>query len=295
MKHQPRNIMKTIGPLGPGEVVTGVPGSGWSDVFTHWRWNIEALTETDGTNTLAMIRCPYRPFAHFDISALFRDYPVHLPFPEGWTPDGERPPFPGTVFSLPWQTAPDIRCYIVFADYDDVIEAWVFHSNQGRDYGLLCGCAWWTPEDGWRYHASDQVARAHNEKDRDIGQRLTHQGITFGFAAMYLLSCKNVTTERVLPTRQQRRYYERRGEPIPNEHRIIVKVPGKGTHTLAGPLRPGEAQIPAHMVRGHFAEYTEERPLFGKYSGRFWIPAHVRGVGDAKPREYVVKPSGVTT
>jgi hypothetical protein len=110
-----------------------------------------------------------------------------------------------------------------------------------------------------------------------------------------MLECKNVTSERVLPTRQQRRMYERRGEPIPNEHRIIVKVPGKGTHTLAGPRRPGEAQIPAHMVRGHFAEYTEERPLFGKYSGRFWIPAHVRGVGDAQPREYVVKPSGVIT
>lgn len=105
-----------------------------------------------------------------------------------------------------------------------------------------------------------------------------------------MLNCGNVTTERVLPTRQQRRIYERRGESIPNEHRIVVKVPGKGTHTLAGPRRPGEAQIPAHMVRGHFAEYTEERPLFGKYAGRFWIPAHVRGIGDAQPREYVVKP-----
>jgi hypothetical protein len=31
-----------------------------------------------------------------------------------------------------------------------------------------------------------------------------------------------------------------------------------------------------HICRGHFAIY-EEKPLFGKYRGRFWIPQHVRG------------------
>lgn len=35
--------------------------------------------------------------------------------------------------------------------------------------------------------------------------------------------------------------------------------------------------VPAHVCRGHFAEYIEERKLFGKYTGRYWIPAHVRG------------------
>ena len=32
-----------------------------------------------------------------------------------------------------------------------------------------------------------------------------------------------------------------------------------------------------HICRGHFAHYTEENPLFGKYSGDFWKPDHTRG------------------
>jgi hypothetical protein len=32
-----------------------------------------------------------------------------------------------------------------------------------------------------------------------------------------------------------------------------------------------------NIVRGHFSTYSEERPLFGKVAGTFWIPCHVRG------------------
>jgi len=36
-------------------------------------------------------------------------------------------------------------------------------------------------------------------------------------------------------------------------------------------------ELPLHTVMGHFATYTEEKPLFGKYSGTFYIPGHLRG------------------
>lgn len=32
-----------------------------------------------------------------------------------------------------------------------------------------------------------------------------------------------------------------------------------------------------HLVRGHFATYTEESPLFGRFVGTVWKPSHVRG------------------
>jgi hypothetical protein len=38
-----------------------------------------------------------------------------------------------------------------------------------------------------------------------------------------------------------------------------------------------EGNTPLHLCRGHLKHYTEEKPLFGKYSGTFFIPAHVRG------------------
>jgi hypothetical protein len=35
-----------------------------------------------------------------------------------------------------------------------------------------------------------------------------------------------------------------------------------------------------HFRRGHFKEYTSEKPLFGKYTGAFWWEAHVAGSAD---------------
>lgn len=35
--------------------------------------------------------------------------------------------------------------------------------------------------------------------------------------------------------------------------------------------------MPLHLCRGHLKHFTEEKPLFGKYPGTFFIPAHVRG------------------
>jgi hypothetical protein len=53
--------------------------------------------------------------------------------------------------------------------------------------------------------------------------------------------------------------------------------------------------MPVHVVRGHFARYGEEygrKKLFGKYSGRFFIPQHVRGSEDvgSSEHEYIIEP-----
>jgi hypothetical protein len=46
-----------------------------------------------------------------------------------------------------------------------------------------------------------------------------------------------------------------------------------------------------HIVRGHFAEYTEEAPLFGRVTGRFFRSIHTRGNADlgVKKPDYKVK------
>jgi hypothetical protein len=36
-----------------------------------------------------------------------------------------------------------------------------------------------------------------------------------------------------------------------------------------------------HLCRGHFATYTQDKPLFGKLTGTFYVPAHLRGSGRA--------------
>lgn len=48
-----------------------------------------------------------------------------------------------------------------------------------------------------------------------------------------------------------------------------------------------------HICRGHFATYTAENPLFGKFTGNFWRPAHVRGAPEfgLVQKDYKVNPT----
>lgn len=99
--------------------------------------------------------------------------------------------------------------------------------------------------------------------------------------AMAFASCRNVrlVDRPDTRTRQQRREDERKGRDL-----VTFKVLEIGgiTDVYDGPAaknaNPSKRSL--HICRGHFSEYTEDKPLFGKYSGRFWIPAHTRGTMD---------------
>lgn len=64
---------------------------------------------------------------------------------------------------------------------------------------------------------------------------------------------------------------------------------GAGSGTAEDSLRRA-----LHICRGHFAKYTDDKPLFGKYVGQFWRPAHVRGdvTQGAVVKDYAVTPVG---
>jgi hypothetical protein len=68
--------------------------------------------------------------------------------------------------------------------------------------------------------------------------------------------------------------------PARNINRTEYEQPAKGT-----PQR-------MHFRRGHFKEYTSEKPLFGKYTGTFWWEAHVAGsaaIGEIR-KDYRILP-----
>lgn len=114
------------------------------------------------------------------------------------------------------------------------------------------------------------------------------------FYALAMLQCANVTYEEVEQeiNRQERRRRQRKKIKTARTYRIVVKVPGRKTvvvgERIAGSAK-GERAF--HAVRGHFSTYTEAGKLFGKYTGTFWIPAHVRGTGEPSgAKGYVVVP-----
>lgn len=101
--------------------------------------------------------------------------------------------------------------------------------------------------------------------------------------AMYAFAfthCKNVAMEEHLPKRHEQRAAKRNGLPILKYRQIVINPdkPTFGSRAMA--TSNPENRRSLHIARGHFAHYTEDRKLFGKHAGRFWIPTHVRGSAD---------------
>jgi hypothetical protein len=97
--------------------------------------------------------------------------------------------------------------------------------------------------------------------------------------AISLMHCKNIEVRdnEVPMSAKHRERDERNGIP-----RLIFKTlavgPMLSTRSINSVNHPSQSIERAfHICRGHFAEYTEEKPLFGKYAGRFWIEQHARG------------------
>lgn len=109
-------------------------------------------------------------------------------------------------------------------------------------------------------------------------------------AALNFLACSNVEVaepKRPFPVRQRLR------KTRVQVQTIVVRPPGKGRQA-SGAARPvDELDTPLTSVRGSFGHYGPQFNaglLFGKFAGKFWRPAHARGVGEAEPRDYVLKP-----
>lgn len=110
--------------------------------------------------------------------------------------------------------------------------------------------------------------------------------LTFSF-----MHCKNVRRVENLPDEKLQKARERKGkDPLTKFYTLEIN-PMKEVLRKEGQVSKNGLARALHICRGHFAHYTEERPLFGKVSGRFWVPAHVRGSKDAGEvkKDYSVK------
>lgn len=110
--------------------------------------------------------------------------------------------------------------------------------------------------------------------------------------AISLMHCKNVQVIDAPDTRprQQRRFEDRAGIHLAQMYTLQID-PMKKVLSSEGGLETQGLKRALHICRGHFASYSEEKPLFGKISGRFWKPAHVRGTDKAGVvyKDYKVK------
>jgi len=131
----------------------------------------------------------------------------------------------------------------------------------------------------WRYAVYEDGSAADlywvdlwDEKDEGTPAKT---GLDFAnfvmMGALNFLNCRNVQIVEPKRDRAERKRIEKTGVKV---HEINIYPVGKRSTYTKG--EPGTG-VPLSSVRGYFATYTPERPLFGKYPGRFWVPQHARG------------------
>lgn len=180
------------------------------------------------------------------------------------------------------------------------VQSWTLYLRKASQRaGALAVATFLVGPDGtWLDLVGLRTADSSGEGGMDEGQR---GAVALGFLdpLMYGLSlahCRNVRLVEGQRSRTDRRRAEREGKELVQFRQIVID--GTKAQRSSAASEPGtgaqRGQKAFHIVRGHFATYTQDAPLFGRHVGKFYHPAHTRGSTDAGvvTKEYVAKPRG---
>jgi len=113
-------------------------------------------------------------------------------------------------------------------------------------------------------------------RDEEWENRYLASTLSVVACSLLLLNCKNITTEIIkAPGALNNKRRKNGTQEIFDYHVLNVNVPSRrGEYReKTEPL----SHVRVHLCRGHFKEYTEEHPLFGRLTGLYWWQPHVRG------------------
>lgn len=120
-------------------------------------------------------------------------------------------------------------------------------------------------------------AKCIKEEERDDIMTLWSCLIKPIFFGLSFIHCKNVVLQSSDPDKQINRERRKVGlEPFVRYHTVNIEPMEKILRTEGQSESQGLKKA-MHICRSYFATYTEEKPLFGKISGTFWVQSHVRG------------------
>lgn len=108
----------------------------------------------------------------------------------------------------------------------------------------------------------------------DVGIEEDKNDLAVFANALMLLGCTNIGTEKHAPPVALNKKRQKAGkQPLLTYHTLVLKPVGR--HQESIPRHLWNNCI--HLMRGHFKTYTDEKPLFGRITGRFWWQPAVRG------------------
>ena len=105
------------------------------------------------------------------------------------------------------------------------------------------------------------------------------------------MHCKNVELyPNEPPTKLSKKHRRKSGHGLTKYYTLTIEPLKASLRKASGGERISTERA-LHICRGHFATYSDEKPLFGKYSGTYWKPQHVRGSKESGEviKDYAVK------
>lgn len=173
-----------------------------------------------------------------------------------------------------------------------------FHKN----LFLLGGLDYSVGEDGRMVELSqgrDYSAYSYDDRFQELGNGV-HSAMFAPWMALSFLHCKNVVVEKSAPTPLKlQRARARSGKPPISRYHTLRIGGFKERREGATPVAGEYSGKSLHICRGHFNRYGPEFGkglLFGKHSGRFWIPSHTKGsdeIGTVE-KDYLMEPKEVS-
>ncbi len=179
-------------------------------------------------------------------------------------------------------------------------DLWVQYSNAFPyivwrwHYGVFADGSLDKPITGYPY-LRDQVRNASSETV-DVMMRLgTLFSVHPTLLTLSFMHCKNVESHEVeRPAGAGKKGKGRARRRRPRKPYYLLDIdPMRAVLRHEGQVETVGLERALHICRGHFATYSEERPLFGKLAGTYWRAQHVRGRAAAGTVEkgYTVHPS----
>lgn len=98
--------------------------------------------------------------------------------------------------------------------------------------------------------------------------------------ALCMFHVKNIVIRpRTVPRHIRRRAKRETGRDLDRVvyHTLAIRPFRQSVRYESRAVNGGGLDGPLHLVRGHFAFYSDDHPLFGKYPGTFWRPEHYAG------------------
>ena len=125
-----------------------------------------------------------------------------------------------------------------------------------------------------------------DQKAYELAKEGAHLNGYLNFALM-LINCKNVSTLENKPSdKVNKKRTKNSKQKLFTYNTLQLQLPSNHKSNPQTNDSASEQDKRLHFCRGHFKTYTENNPLFGKHTGRYWWTPQIKG---NKSKGFVMK------